>query len=70
MEKYDDEELGALGKLLDEHIDWDKDGEGGGSSRPKYTKEELKQIRDEVREAALQYGHELTDHLRNSLRQY
>ena len=54
MEKYDDEELGALGKLLDEHIDWDKDGNGQGSSRPKYSKEELKQIRDEVREAAIQ----------------
>jgi len=51
MEKYDDEELGALGKLLDEHIDWDKDGENG---RPQYTKEELKAIRDEVREATIQ----------------
>lgn len=51
MEKYDEEELEALGKLLDEHIDWDKEGKG---SRPQYTKEELKQIRDEVREATMQ----------------
>jgi predicted metal-dependent peptidase len=51
MEKYDDQELNELGKLLDEHIDWDKDDENG---RPKYTKEELKAIRDEIREATIQ----------------
>jgi predicted metal-dependent peptidase len=51
MEKYDDQELDELGKLLDEHIDWDKDDENG---RPKYTKEELKAIRDEIREATIQ----------------
>jgi predicted metal-dependent peptidase len=51
MEKYDDQELAALGELLDEHIDWDKDDENG---RPKYTKEELKAIRDEIREATIQ----------------
>jgi len=51
MEKYDEQELGELGKLLDEHIDWDKDDENG---RPKYTKEELKAIRDEIREATIQ----------------
>jgi predicted metal-dependent peptidase len=51
MEKYDDQELDALGKLLDEHIDWDKEGENG---RPQYTKEELKAIRDEIREATIQ----------------
>jgi predicted metal-dependent peptidase len=53
MEKYDEEELEALGKLLDEHIDWEGDSDGKGS-RPQYTKEELKQIRDEVREATMQ----------------
>ena len=51
MEKYDEQELDELGKLLDEHIDWDKDDENG---RPKYTKEELKAIRDEIREATIQ----------------
>ena len=51
MEKYDEQELDELGKLLDEHIDWGKDDENG---RPKYTKEELKAIRDEIREATIQ----------------
>lgn len=51
MEKYDEESLEALGKLLDEHIDWGGEGKG---DRPQYTKEELKQIRDEVREATMQ----------------
>jgi predicted metal-dependent peptidase len=51
MEKYDEQELAELGKLLDEHIDWDKESE---NSRPQYTKEELKAIRDEIREATIQ----------------
>jgi len=51
MEKYDDQELAALGELLDEHIDWDKESDNG---RPQYTKEELKAIRDEIREATIQ----------------
>jgi predicted metal-dependent peptidase len=51
-EKYDDEELNALGQLLDEHVDWgDQDGSGG---KPQYSKEQLKQIRDEMREAVMQ----------------
>ena len=67
---YDDQELEALGQLLDEHIDWEKDGDqegegdtpgnGGGSEqgkqkskRPKYTKEELKKIRDEIKESMI-----------------
>ena len=50
FEKYDDDQLAALGQLLDDHIDWEKDGEG----RPAYSKEELKQIRDEIREATMQ----------------
>jgi predicted metal-dependent peptidase len=50
-EKMDDEELAALGQLLDDHIDWGEDGKDG---QPKYTKEELKQIRDEIREATMQ----------------
>jgi len=49
----DEQELAALGELLDEHIDWEKDPKDG-ESRPKYTKEELKQIRDEIREATMQ----------------
>jgi predicted metal-dependent peptidase len=51
-EKYDDEELDALGQLLDEHVDWgNQDGKGG---KPQYSKDELKKIRDEMREAVMQ----------------
>lgn len=51
-EKYDNEELDALGQLLDEHIDWgNKDSNDG---RPQYSKDELKKIRDEMREAVIQ----------------
>lgn len=49
--KYDDEELAALGEMLDEHLDPDKDGNGNS---PKYSKEELKKIRDEIKGAMLQ----------------
>jgi predicted metal-dependent peptidase len=62
-EIYDEEDgkdLDQLGQLLDEHIDWesgdgDSDGSGNknGGGRPQYTKDELKQIRDEVREATI-----------------
>jgi predicted metal-dependent peptidase len=51
-EKMDEDELNALGQLLDEHVDW-----GNGDSKnnkPSYSKEELKQIRDEMREAVMQ----------------
>jgi predicted metal-dependent peptidase len=53
-EIYDEEdgkELDSLGQLLDEHIDWE--GDSNGKPRPQYSKEELKKIRDEVREAAI-----------------
>jgi predicted metal-dependent peptidase len=50
FEKYDQDELDQLGKLLDEHIDWDKDSDsgqpspksGGGKGnnpKPSYSKE-------------------------------
>jgi predicted metal-dependent peptidase len=53
--------LKKLGKLLDEHIDWDKDsqgnkeqeGKGSKGSAPKYSKEELKKIKDEMKEAMI-----------------
>jgi predicted metal-dependent peptidase len=48
--KYDEEELAALGQLLDEHIDW---GEKGKDGQPTYSKDELKKIRDEIREATV-----------------
>ncbi len=52
-EIYDDEDeksLQALGQLLDEHIDWEE----GKGDKPGYSKEELKQIRDEIKEAMMQ----------------
>lgn len=56
FDEMDEQELDALGQLLDDHIDWgDKDGQGkDGQGKPSYTKEELKQIRDEIREATMQ----------------
>lgn len=66
FQKYDEQELDALGELLDEHVDWEGDDEGSGSSdsnnneskegkgkRPTYSKEELKKIRDEIKESML-----------------
>lgn len=50
-EKMDEEELAQLGQLLDEHIDWEN---SDGKGRPSYSKEELKAIRDEIREATMQ----------------
>lgn len=71
FEKYDQQQLEALGELLDEHIDWeDEDGDKGDSQsqgadeegdtdsngnkvskkRPTYSKEDLRQIRDEIKE--------------------
>jgi len=62
--KYDEEQLKQLGELLDEHLDWgDNEGEGDSGSegedsngnkvskkRPKYSKEDLRKIRDEIKE--------------------
>lgn len=51
-------DITKLGELLDEHLDGDEDGDGdggdddqGGKGRPRYTAEEKKQIRDEIKEA-------------------
>lgn len=51
FETMDDQELSQLGKLLDEHIDWEENSNGSG--KPQYSKEELKKIRDEIREATI-----------------
>ncbi len=50
FEKYDNEELEALGQLLDEHLDPDNSKDG----QPQHSKEDLKKIRDEIKEAMLQ----------------
>ena len=64
--KNGEEAIQQMGEMLDEHYDWengDSDGEGGEggegedgkgkSSRPTYSKEELEQIRDEMKEAMI-----------------
>lgn len=50
FDNMDEQELAALGQLLDDHVDW---GEKGDGNRPQYSKDELKQIRDEIREATM-----------------
>jgi predicted metal-dependent peptidase len=57
FDEMDEKELEALGQLLDDHIDWGEngqDGKDGNGKKPQYSKEELKQIRDEIREATMQ----------------
>ena len=49
--EMENQQLSAFGQLLDQHMDPDGDGKDGS---PQYTKEELKQIRDEVRDAVMQ----------------
>jgi predicted metal-dependent peptidase len=63
--KYDEEELKQLGELLDEHVDWEGDGDSdngnsttpgkskGKGGPPKYSKEELRKIRDEIKEGMI-----------------
>jgi len=48
--KYDEEQLNQLGQMLDHHMD----PEGGKDGQPQYSKEELKKIRDEIKEAMIQ----------------
>jgi predicted metal-dependent peptidase len=57
-EKAEKIDVGALGELLDEHLDGEGDGEGegdnedgSGKGRPRYTEAEKKAIRDEIKEA-------------------
>jgi predicted metal-dependent peptidase len=54
--KYDLQQLQALGELLDQHLEQDGDGDpdkDGKSKRQKYSKEELRKIRDEMKEAMI-----------------
>ena len=54
LKEHNDDMLDQLGDLLDQHIDWDSlDDSEDGSGRPVYTKEELREIRDEMREAVM-----------------
>jgi len=54
-EKQGEEFVKQLGELLDDHIDWeseedDSDDGEGKEKRPTYTKDELKKIKDEIKE--------------------
>ena len=49
--EMENQQLSAFGQLLDEHLSQEGDGKDG---QPQYTKEELKQIRDEIRDAVMQ----------------
>ena len=59
-EKNGKEFLDQLGEMLDEHLDMEGDGDGddndneGKNGRPKYSKEEMKKIRDEIKESMMQ----------------
>jgi predicted metal-dependent peptidase len=54
-EKMDNEDLDALGQMLDDHVDWGAPSSSSSNgNRPQYTKEQLREIRDEVREATMQ----------------
>ena len=53
FEKADKEQLAQLGSLLDEHLD-PKSGDEDGSGRKKLTDEEIRAIRDEIKEAVIQ----------------
>lgn len=53
-------DIDTLGEMLDEHFDWSEDGDdegngkdGKGSGRPRYSKAELDQIKDEIKEAMI-----------------
>ena len=59
--KNGDEFLKELGELLDDHVDWEGDGtdsddgntENGNAKRPSYSKDELRKIRDEIKESMI-----------------
>ena len=53
-EKMTEQQLDAIGQMLDDHIDWSGDKDGNSpDGQPQYSKEEMKAIRDEMREAVL-----------------
>ena len=58
-EKNGKEFLDQLGELLDEHLDWEgdsqdgKDGKNKKKGPPKYSKEELRKIKEEIKEGMM-----------------
>lgn len=53
LKDHNDEMLDQLGELLDQHFDWEAGDDDPDDGRPRYTQEELRGIRDEVREAVM-----------------
>ena len=53
LKENNDEMLDKLGELLDQHFDWEASDSDEDDGRPRYTQEELRQMRDEVREAVM-----------------
>ena len=56
-----EEYLKQLGEMLDEHLDWEGDSEGegpeeggnGGKAQPKYSKDEMRKIKEEIKESMM-----------------
>ena len=53
LKDHNDEMLDQLGDLLDQHFDWEASDSDPDDGRPRYSSEELRSIRDEVREAVM-----------------
>ena len=53
LKDHNDDQLDKLGDLLDQHFDWEQSDDDEDDGRPRYTKEELRAMRDEVREAVM-----------------
>jgi predicted metal-dependent peptidase len=53
LKDHNDDQLDKLGDLLDQHFDWEQSDDDDDDGRPRYTKEELRAMRDEVREAVM-----------------
>lgn len=51
FEKAEKIDISDLGQLLDEHVDWEKgDGEDAENGRPVLTQDEMRSIRDDIKE--------------------
>jgi len=53
LKEHNDDMLDQLGDLLDQHFDWESSTDDPDDGRPRYSQEELRSIRDEVREAVM-----------------
>ena len=60
MKNYTVISISELGDLLDEHLESEDDGESN-PNKPKLSKEELRALRDEIREAVIQSAQQCSD---------